>query len=353
MTPFVSVIVPCRNEAVSIARCVGSILASRYPADRMEVLVADGLSEDGSRWILEEIAQRDTRVRLIDNPARITPAALNRAIEASRGDLILRIDAHSIVAPDYLSELVRFLNAHPQAWGAGGRMHTAPEEDGLFAGAITVVLSHRFGVGNSRFRTSVDIAEPRRVDTVFNCCWRREVFDRVGLFHEQLERSQDIEMSSRIARAGGTLWLIPQAETVYFARTDFGAYLLHNWTNGVWSLAPAIFLGHLPVRWRHLVPLVFVSSVVIAAALAATGAAPRWLPSIPVVPYLTLNLFVSLVAALRKRDTKLTILLPLAFAGLHFGYGAGSLWGALRVAAHRIRRPAPATTTPIESPTNV
>jgi cellulose synthase/poly-beta-1,6-N-acetylglucosamine synthase-like glycosyltransferase len=337
MLPFVSVIVPCRNEAFSIVRCLESILASNYPADRMEVVVADGMSADGSRDLLETISRTDPRVRIIDNPARTTPIALNRAIAAARGELILRIDAHSVIDPNYIVELVRFLETHPEAWGAGGRMFTVPETPGLFADAISIVLRHKFGVGNSEFRTNVGLSEPRAVDTVFNCCWRREVFERVGLFHEQLERSQDIEMSTRIARVGGTLWLVPRAATTYFARVRFRQYLRHNWSNGVWSLVPAIYLGRLPVRWRHLIPLAFVVTLAASFMFAALGIVPIWVSSIPAFSYLLANFAASFSEALTARDARLALLLLAAFAALHISYGAGSFWGALRLIAHFLR----------------
>lgn len=330
MKPFVSVIVPCRNEARSLARCLDSIAASDYPSDRMEVIVADGMSEDGSRALL---SARD--VKVVDNPACITPIALNLAIEAAGGDFILRVDAHSVISPGYISTLIEFLERHPDAWGAGGRMTTQAESDGPFADAIVTVLSHRFGVGNSRFRTGVAEAQP--ADTAFNCCWRREVFRRVGLFHEQLTRSQDIEMSQRILRAGGSLWLVPQAATVYFARTNFFRYLRHNWSNGVWSILPALYLGRLPVSWRHLVPLALVTSL---AASTPLGLLP-WIA----LPYAAANLLASGHAAWRQRRLSLALLLPIAFAGLHLAYGAGSLWGAMRLAAGRLRRP----TTPVRT----
>ncbi len=342
MRPFVSVIVPCRNESACLDRCLQSILASRYPADRMEVIVADGMSEDGSRARLA--AYRDARLRIIDNPARITPVALNLAIAAARGEFILRVDAHSIISPDYMTALVDFLEHHPNAWGAGGCMTTEPESRGLFSDAIATVLSHPFGVGNSRFRTAGKTVE--RADTVFNCCWRSEVFSRVGVFHEQLVRSQDIELSSRIARAGGTLWLVPQAQTTYFARIRFGRYLRHNWANGVWSLLPALYLGRLPVSWRHLVPMAFVFALLGSIGIAAASEI-RWLPLLPAAPYALLNLLFSVQAAARRRSPRLAFLLPLSFAGLHLAYGAGSLWGLFRVAAGLIQQPYDSRTNPI------
>jgi succinoglycan biosynthesis protein ExoA len=332
MRPFVSIIIPCRNEAASLDRCLSSILASDYPPERLEILVADGMSTDGSRALL---AAHAPRLRMIDNPARITPMALNLAIEGAQGDYILRVDAHSTIEPAYISTLIDFLERHIEAWGAGGGMTTEPESSGLFAQAIVTVLSHRFGVGNSRFRTGVGEAQP--ADTAFNCCWRREVFQRVGLFHEQLARSQDIEMSSRIARAGGTLWLVPQAATTYFARTNFLRYLRHNWSNGVWSILPALYLGHLPVSWRHLVPLAFVTAL---AASLPLGLAP-WIA----LPYALANLAASAHAAAQLRRPSLLALLPITFAGLHLAYGAGSLWGAVRLLLGYFRN----TPTPIRT----
>lgn len=347
MAPFVSVIIPCRNEAVSIRACLESVLGSNYTPERMEVIVADGMSTDGTRIVLDEMSRDDSRLRVLDNPDRVTPKALNRAIASSRGSYILRVDAHSTIEPSYIESLVEFLEQHPEAWGAGGRMDTQPESHGPFAKAIRTVLSHRFGVGNSSFRTNGESAAPYRVDTVFNCCWRREVFARVGLFHEQLVRSQDIEMSSRIGQAGGTLWLLPKAHTTYFARTHFFGYLRHNWSNGIWSLVPAIFLGHLPVRWRHLVPLAFVASLVSSAMVAALEPGLRWLPFVPVAPYVAVNVAASCVASWRARDLMLGLLLPVTFAGLHLTYGAGSLWGALRIAAHALRPRGSRTPAPV------
>jgi cellulose synthase/poly-beta-1,6-N-acetylglucosamine synthase-like glycosyltransferase len=344
MQPFISIIVPCRNEAVSLARCLQSILASSYAPDRMEVIVADGMSDDGSRALLDRFASSDARLRVIDNRARITPSALNRAIEASKGDLILRIDAHSVIEPTYIATLVDFLTQNPEAWGAGGRMHTQPESQGPFSESISIVLRHRFGVGNSDFRTLANSATPQKVDTVFNCCWRREVFRRVGLFHEQLVRSQDIEMSNRIASAGGTLWLVPQAETTYFARTSFVPYVRHNWANGIWSLVPAIYLGHLPVSWRHLVPLTFVASLLFTTAIALAVPALKWLPILPALPYALANILASCKAASSPRQA---LLLPITFAALHLAYGAGSLWGAIQIAVNAIHPQTSTTPAPI------
>jgi cellulose synthase/poly-beta-1,6-N-acetylglucosamine synthase-like glycosyltransferase len=329
MPPFVSVIVPCRNEAGFLPHCLDSILGSDYPAHRMEVLVADGRSEDGSRALIEAYAARDARVRRVDNPQRVTPAALNRGIETSRGDIVMRLDAHATIAPDYIRSAVEALRVW-KADNVGGAMKTCPRSPGLFAEPIRIVLTHRFGVGNSRFRTGA--REPEWVDTVFAGCWPREVFERVGLFNEKLERSQDMEFSQRLRRAGGKILLVPSIESRYYARSTLASFWRHNWANGVWAVLPMAYCDALPVRLRHLIPLAFVASLA-ASAFARV-------PLLVAGPYIVANLACSIGAAARQRDLTLAWRLPIVFAALHLAYGTGSLWGALRVLFAKLRRQA-------------
>jgi len=198
----VSVIVPCRNEARFIGRCLDSIRASDYPTELLEVIIAEGMSEDGTRQVLARYLAADSRVRLVDNPERITAAGLNHAIEVARGEVILRLDAHAEMAPDYISKCVAAL-AETGAMNVGGLRIERAQDPGLFADTIVAALTCRFGVGNAhyRFRGSGG----GWVDTVFGGCWQREVFERVGKFNPKLERSQDIEFNQRLrGRAGGS-----------------------------------------------------------------------------------------------------------------------------------------------------
>jgi succinoglycan biosynthesis protein ExoA len=329
MKPYVSVLIPCRNEAVFLAACLDSILAGDYPADRMEVLVADGMSEDGTREIIGEYALRDTRVRLLDNPRRTTPAALNRAIGEARGEVLARIDAHASVAPDYLSRCVGCLESSG-ADNVGGSMRTVARTRGPFADAIVAALTHRFGVGNSHFR--IGSAEPRWVDTVFGGCWRRDVFERVGRFNEALERSQDMEFSLRLKAAGGKTLLAPAIRADYFARSDLASFWRHNFANGEWAVLPWVLSDAIPVRIRHLVPLAFVGALGLGLALAPISP----LPLVAVaIPYALANAAASIWAAWRDRRMSHLIRLPIAFAALHFGYGLGSVSGVVQAFRHR------------------
>ena len=334
MTPMVSVIIPCRNEAHCIDRCLNSVLASAYPCHRLEVIVADGMSQDGTREHLERHAARDPRVRWIDNPGRITPQALNRALAAANGDLILRLDAHAEIAPDYVARAV----ANIESSGAdcvGGAMRTVAAGPGMFAGPIRVALTTAFGVGNAHFRTTSD--RLLWVDTVFGACWRREVFERIGRFDERLERSQDIEFSTRLRRAGGRILMSPEMKIDYYSRATLGDFWRQNWTNGVWAILPFAHVPGMAVRRRHLMPLALLLGL--AASIAAgLGTGIPWLGWSVAAFYVAANLAASMWTAGKDRSPSLTFLMPVVFASLHLAYGAGSLWGCVRLAGLLGRR---------------
>lgn len=322
--PFLSVIVPCRDEAPYLSACLDSILDSGYPRERMEILVADGRSLDGTRELAEAYAARHREVRVIDNPRGITPAALNCGLDQARGEIIARLDAHSTVSPGYFSRAVEFLQ-NSGAANVGGRMCTLTRDRGPLAKPILIALTSAFGVGNSHFRTGA--SEPEFVDTVFGGCWPREVFSRIGRFNERLERSQDIEFNQRLRRAGGKILLAPSMQARYWARADLRYFVGHNWKNGVWAVLPFAYSSGIPVRWRHLAPLAFILALVSSVLLAFWK---PWLPAAIVAPYLTASFGVSAALAWRHRRPSLLLLQPIAFASLHLPYGFGSLYGALR-----------------------
>jgi glycosyltransferase involved in cell wall biosynthesis len=326
MKPMVSVIIPCRNEAQCVDRCLNSVLASEYPPDRLEVIVADGMSHDGTREQIDRHAARDRRVRRIENPGRTTPGALNRAIAAANGNLILRLDARAEIAPDYIARAVH----HIESSGAdcvGGAMRTLASGPGVFATPIQVALSSVFGVGNARYRVSSD-AHPS-VDTVFGACWRREVFQRIGGFDQRLDRSQDIEFSTRLRRAGGTILMSPDMKINYYARHTLGAFCRQNWINGIWAILPFAHIARPVVRWRHLAPLALVLSLAVSIS-AGAWTHIRWLECSVAASYLAANFTASVRAAGKNRSMALLFLMPVTFASLHLTYGAGSAWGCGR-----------------------
>src|SRR6266513_1865168 len=213
--PTVSVIVPCRDEERYIARCLDSIAATDYPRERLEVLVVDGMSEDRTRAIVADYGARYPFIRLLDNPGRIPPTAVNTGIRAARGEILVRVDAHGVYPPNYIPALVAALE-QTGADSVGGVLVTLPANDTAIAQGIAIAMSHPFGVGNSYFR--VGVREPRWVDTIAFFCCRRETFERVGLFDETLARDEDSEFNGRLIQAGGRILLVPHVTAQYYAR---------------------------------------------------------------------------------------------------------------------------------------
>lgn len=268
---FVSIVVPCRNEEHYIAECLDSILACDYPKDRLEVLVVDGMSDDGTRGVLADYAAKHPQIRMLDNPRRITPVALNTAIRAARGDVIVRMDAHVVYPKNYVSRLVAALDEFG-ADNVGAVLKTLPANDRPMGRAIAIGMSHPFGVGTSYFRIGTD--QPRWVDTIAFFCVKRSTFDRVGLFDEELIRHQDGEFNARLIRAGGRILLIPDVVSYYYARSTLHQVGRMFYQYGYFKPLVAKKLGRF-MTVRQLIPPGFV------LALAATAvAALLWKPAL-------------------------------------------------------------------------
>lgn len=306
-----------------------SVLANDYPKDKLEVLVVDGMSDDGTRVIVEDYAASQWCVRLIDNPARITPVGLNKGIGAAKGSVIMRLDAHAKISSDYISECVKSLKTF-SADNVGGNMKTRPRGPGLVASAIVCTLSHPFGVGNSHFRISS--AEPKWVDTVFGGCYKREVFEKIGYFNEKLVRSQDIEFNLRLKQIGGRTLLLPHIVTWYYARSDMLGFAKNNFRNGVWAILPFAYSDVIPVSWRHLAPGAFIVSLIGTGTLGIFVAPLLWSWVVILGTYLAASLIAGLQIGWRYRDYRYVVVMPLVFGMLHFGYGFGSVFGLIRTA---------------------
>jgi glycosyltransferase involved in cell wall biosynthesis len=259
--PSVSIVVPCRNEKHYIAECLDSILACDYPLDRLEVLVVDGMSDDGTRQVLADYSAGHALIRVLDNPQRITPVALNLAIRAAGGDVIVRMDAHVVYPKNYVSRLVAALDEFG-ADNVGAVLRTLPANPSPMGRAIAIGMSHPFGVGTSYFRIGTD--QPRWVDTIAFFCVRRETFDRVGLFDEELIRHQDGEFNARLIGAGGRILLIPDIVSYYYARSTLRQVGRMFYQYGYFKPLVAKKLGRV-MTVRQLIPPGFVLALVTSA----------------------------------------------------------------------------------------
>lgn len=336
--PFVSVIVPCRNEEQHIGRCLESILASDYPHERMELLVVDGMSTDRTRDIVAWYAARYPVIRLLDNPRGITPAGLNLGIQSARGEVILRMDAHVIYLPSYLPILVHALFQR-RADNVGGVLETLPGADTAVARAIAIGLSHRFGVGNSYFR--VGTSHARWVDTVAFGCFRRTAFERAGLFDEELARNQDDEFNFRLIRQGGRVLLMPTARAYYVARKSLRQLWRMYFQYGYFKPLVARKVKRV-MTLRQLIPALFLTTLVTTAALGLW-----WRPA-ALVDLTIAGAYVGTVVTASallapRRGLRVAAALTLVFPVLHFGYGVGFLLG-IRDHLLRPRRQTPALT---------
>jgi cellulose synthase/poly-beta-1,6-N-acetylglucosamine synthase-like glycosyltransferase len=325
---LVSIIMPCRNEERYISRCLDSIIANDYQKDFLEVLVVDGMSEDRTREIAGAYVDRYPFMRLLDNPQRVQTFATNIGIRKAKGDVVVRMDAHAEYPKNYVSRCVHRLE-ESSADCVGGQITTRPGSDGVIAGAIALALSHPFGVGNAYFRIGVD--ELKEVDTVPFGCYKKEVFERVGLFNENLNRTDDIEFNLRLKRAGGKILLAPDIRSVYYSRPDLPSLVKQNFGNGLCVLYSLAFVK-MPFSVRHLVPLFFVLSLLGSFLLLFIDRPFLYLFALIAGLYLAVDVFVSLKLSLKK-GMKYFPSLIVSFLSLHISYGLGSLWGLVKLVA--------------------
>jgi glycosyltransferase involved in cell wall biosynthesis len=330
----VSILIPCRNERGFIAKCLDSVLANDFPKDELEILIVDGMSEDGTREIVTEYMQRFPFIRLIDNPHRVTPYALNIGIAASRGEIVMRIDAHAVYSAEYVRSIVEALKLY-DADNVGGIRRNVPRDNSLRGRTIAECMSHRFGVGGSRYRY-VNLTAPETVDVVPYFCCRKEKLLELGGFNERLTRNQDMDFNNRLRRAGGKMLIVPGATCFYFQRTDWSSYLRRAFNDGIWAVFGFAHASHFPVWPRHLVPLAFVSAVMGSALASMFVPAARWILLVTLASYLVADLAASIDVARKARDVRCAFMALMAFAAFHSMYGLGSLWGCLKL----VRMPA-------------
>jgi len=316
------VIIPTRNERATIGKCLDSVLNNSYPLDKIEIIVVDGMSSDGTREIVKRYMARYSIVKLLDNPRLITPVALNIGVKAARGDVILILGAHSYIDKDFLSQSIKALSEHPEADCVGGVEYSVGEN--LVSRTIALVFSSPFGVGGARYRIG---GYEGYVDTVALSVYRKEVFERVGFFNERLIRNQDIEFNSRLRKQGGKIYLTPAIKAYYYTPSSLLAFWRKNFSNGLWNIyTTKVAPGSLSLR--HFVPLSFVLSLLASGGLAFFTHIGKILLGLIVGSYLLGALLASISIGIRK-GLKFIFILPLVFFTLHFSYGLGSLWGIL------------------------
>jgi glycosyltransferase involved in cell wall biosynthesis len=292
----------------------------------MEVIVADGMSTDGTRAAIVTFQKDfpDLKVRIVDNANRSIPSAVNRAIEAARGEIILRLDGHSKPHPDYIANTIV---AHEAGRGAniGGVWEIRPGADTWIARSIAVAAAHPLGVGDALYRHTKRAAE---VDTVPFGSFRRTLIEQVGFFDESLLSNEDYEFNARVRKSGGKIWLDPSIRSVYFARSTLLELIRQYWRYGFWKWR---MLRRYPqtLRWRQALPPLFVLSLVGFAFLSIFFSFARLLLAGELLIYFSIMILAGLQAAIRQRNPYLLLGLPLTIAAMHLSWGSGFLWSIL------------------------
>jgi len=323
---FVSIIIPCRNEEKFIGKCLDSLVTQDYPKEKLEILVIDGGSKDKTKEVVNTYSKKYDFIKLFDNPKNITPTAMNIGIKNAKGEIVSKTDAHTTYQKDYVSKSIRYLFEY-NADCVGGIALAKAKSNSLIAKAITLVLSDKFG-GGGAFRTRVE--KSTFTDTAFGCFYKKEVFEKIGLFNEKLKRSQDIEFNLRLNKAGGKVLLAPDIISYYYPKATFKAFFKHNISDGIWAIYPLKF-GAPVFTVRHLAPLAFILILIGTAVFGIFFKIFFWLLLLELVVYFGTSKIISIKIAKKEKKLILTPYLVNAFFARHFGYGIGSFIGIIKL----------------------
>ncbi len=326
--PLVSVLMPVRNEEAHIERSLGAVLAQDYPRERLQILVVDGMSEDATREMIRRLGKEHDQLELIDNPDRIVPTALNLGLRRSRGEIVVRVDGHCEIAPDYIRRCVGWLRQGIDDAGTRLEVHCVGGPIETVAGspaaaAIAIGMSSPFGVGGAAFRTHSGAA--RLVDTVAFGAYTRQALAQTGLFDEELVRNEDDEYNYRLRAWGGRILLAPDVRSRYFSRGSLRRLWSQYLQYGFWKVR---VLQKCPrqMQPRHFAPPLFVASLLLGVALSLWSWIGWALFAGVGGAYAAANLAAAAATA-RRRGWRHLPRLPWVFAALHSSYGLGFLAG--------------------------
>ena len=325
----VSIVVPCRNEIRYVRAFLDSVFRQELDGIEMEVLISDGMSEDGTRQVLAEFEKKFARLRILDNPERIVSTACNRAIREARGEIIVRMDVHTLYAPDYVRCCVEVLR-ETGAGSVGGPALT--RADGYLAEAIALAFHTPFASGGAKYR------DPRYEGSVASVpygCFRKSTLERIGLYDEDLVCGQDVELNFRIVSSGGAVWQSPKIVSWYSPRTSLFKLFRQYFQYGFWKVG-VLRKHHRIVSWRSLAPgsCLVAGAVLLLCAAASFGGSMWWrdLFLAGLLSFVGAYLIASLataVSAARRKGWRFLPILPVVFAFYQLPYALGSLLAIL------------------------
>ena len=321
--PQVSIIIPCYNERPTIGLLLDALYAQTFSHSDMEIVIADGFSTDGTLSEIDawKADYPEVMIRVIDNPKRVIPAALNTALKAADSDIIIRLDAHSIPEPDYVSRSVQALR-EGLGDNIGGLWQIKPGTSGWIAESIAFAAAHPLGVGGAQYRIG---GEPQIVDTVPFGAFYRNLVNRIGFYDEELLSNEDYEYNARIRQAGGVVWFDPNIRSSYLARSTIRDLSRQYWRYGYWKFQ---MLRKYPqtIRWRQALPPLFVLSIFVFGFFSIWFNWILWILIVEIFLYFSALMFVAMQALKRSGHIHLVFGVPLAIITMHFSWGVAFLW---------------------------
>jgi succinoglycan biosynthesis protein ExoA len=325
--PFVSVVMVVRNEGPFIARSLEQVLRQDYPRDRMEIIVSDGLSDDNTRAVLAEYQVKYPFIQVVDNHGRIVASGLNVAIDRAQGELIVRIDGHGEVATDFVSQVVQLMEEHPEAWSGGGPIVHAGTN--RFGEAVAIAMSHPGGVGlaSHRFENYEGYVEGAHFPT-----FRKWIFERIGMFDEQLVRTEDDEFNYRIAQAGGKIYVSPRVRYVYYVRDRLGNLFRQYFQYSFWRI-PVIRKHKKPTTLRQVVPPLFFLAMFALLIVGIWLRQPLVALALPAIYLAALTAIA--ISVIPRKGLIVASMVPLALATIHFAYALGVGYGVWAMFFHK------------------
>lgn len=319
--PFVSVIMPVHNEALYIEMSLSALLRQNYAVDRMEIIIADGMSTDSTLEIIAGMSATTTiPIVVVENRKKIAPSGLNCALALAKGEIIIRVDGHCEVDPDYVKNCVELLKSG-RAEAVGGPIETIGETSK--AKAIAIAMSSTFGVGGSAFRTIND--REMYTDTVAFPGYTSDIVEKVGLFNEELVRNQDDEYNFRIRKMGGRVLLSPTIRSRYFSRSTFRSLWRQYFQYGYWKVR-VLQMHPRQMSFRQFVPFLFVSSIMFCVAISFFTRYGIWALVLVIGVYIIANL-IAAVAAAGRLELRTAAIISMSYSAIHFSYGLGFLYG--------------------------
>ena len=325
--PEISVIIPCRNEERYIGKIIEDLIFHNKDLS-LEIIVVDGMSTDKTRDIVKSLSKKYPGIiKLIDNPARYVPHALNLGIKSARGDILIRMDAHAIYPPHYIETLIKYLKNEKDAWNVGPVVEPAPYGNALFQKSIAIAQKSIFGVGNSLWRLGVK--KPTYADTTPFFCMKRETFEKLGLFNEKLIRNQDAEFNARIIKNGGKNLIIPDANVKVITRRDFKSLAKQYFEYGYYRALSTKILKK-TFSYRAFVPPVFFTLLIFSLLFSFAFKPAFYFFCMLALSYIFGALLFSVYESIKAKNILFSFTLPLVYFIIHLSFALGFIIGYLR-----------------------